>query len=477
MMRGLPPIGARETFRVRRWDAVILGGALPGLIAAIRLGMRGNRVLILEEEAAAAVFPGVREPFLMAGNGQDGVLGACMKELGIPLIDRRSFRSESLAYQVAFPKARVDVGEIDWTASELEAWDFTPDGTARSLLRSLRESAEARQDTLPTAGLASNDKRMNRAAQPPWELDGAHAKTSRSSGALDPWQRGAAGNQQLATYFDAQLRALSNFAERPPTAPVRTRLLGSALGGAAETGGRSRWLRDLLGRRIETLYGEVRRFSGDFRLVSAGNRPAVALEDSADICAGRALLINAPLPTLRKAGGGASIPDLLKGPDPSHRRWVLHLRGHRNALPLGMAPRVIRVVDPSKPIEGTNVIGLRVFGALKDGDPVDIVASAVVPIDANGDVTADEIESAVTSLMPLGREGWERVTGPQPRWDRDGLLSDPPGSGSRRFESQLRPAPRTAAYVLDRTRTGALGFEGDLLLGWHAGDTVAADIR
>jgi hypothetical protein len=280
----------------------------------------------------------------------------------------------------------------------------------------------------------------------------------------------------LATFFDAQLRVLSNFAEHPPTATVRTRLLGSALGGAAEFHGRNRWLRDLLDRRIETLYGEIRRFSGDFRLVSAGKRPAVALEDSADICAGRALLINAPLSMLRKVSRGDSMPDLLKGPDPTHRRFVLHLRGQRKSLPLGMAPRVIRVVDPSKKIEGTNVIGLQIFGERKDRDSVDIVASAVVPIDANGDDVAAEIESAVTGLMPLRREGWERVTAPQPRWDRDGLLSDPPGTGSRRVENRLRPAPRTAAYVLDRTRTGALGFEGDLLLGWHAGDTVAADI-
>jgi hypothetical protein len=29
---------------------------------------------------------------------------------------------------------------------------------------------------------------------------------------------------------------------------------------------------------------------------------------------------------------------------------------------------------------------------------------------------------------------------------------------------------------MDRARVGALGFEGDLLLGWGAGDTVAADL-
>ena len=476
MMRALPPIGAREAFRVRRWDAVVLGGALPGLVAAIRLGMRGNRVLILEEEAAAAVFPGVREPFLMTGNGQEGVLGACMKDLGIPLVDRRNIRSTPLAYQVALPTARVDVGEIDWTADELEAWDILPRGAARSVLTSLREDAEAQQDAIWPAGLVSDGKRTHRASQPRWESNPANPSSSSSDGAPDPWQRGAAVAEPLAAFFDAQLRALSNFAEHPPAATVRTRLLGSALGGAAEITGRNRWFRDLLGGRIETLYGEVRQFSGDFRLVSAGNRPAVALEDSADICAGRALLINAPLPTLRRATRGDSIPDLLRGPDPSHRRFVLHLRGRRKVLPVGMAPRVILVGDPSKKIEGTNVICLRVFGDGEDGDSVDVVASAVVPIDANSKDIGDEIESAVTRLMPLRREGWVRVTGPQPRWDRDGLLSDPPGSGGQRIESRLRPASRGAAYVLDRARVGAFGFEGDLLLGWRAGDSVAADL-
>jgi hypothetical protein len=463
-------------FRVRRWDAVILGSALPGLVAAIRLGMRGNRVLILEEEAAAATFPGVREPFLMTGNGQDGVLGACLKELGIPLIDRRNLRSEALAYQVALPKARVDVGEIDWTADELEAWNISPSGVTRSLLTSLREAAEAQQDAFLTAGSVSDGRRMHRASRPSSQLNAVDSSSRRSNGAPDPWQRGAAGAEPLSTFFDAQLRALSDFAEAPPSGAVRTRLLGSALGGAAEITGRDRWFRDLLGRRIETLYGEVRQFSGDFRLVSAGNQPAVALEENADICAGRALLINAPLPSLREATGGDTIPDLLKGPDPSHRRFVVQLRGPRKALPLGMAARVIRVGDSSKEIEGTNLISFRIFENCEDADPVDVVASAVVPIDANTDEVADEIESAVTSLMPLRREGWVRVKGAQPRWDRDGVLYDPPGNGGWRTESRLRRAPRVAAYVMDRARMGALGFEGDLLLGWGAGDTVAADL-
>jgi len=123
-MRGLPPVGC--TFRVRRWDAVILGSALPGLVAAIRLGMRGLRVLILEEDTAAVAYPGMREPFMMAGSGSDGVLGSCLKALEIPLIDRRRIRAAFPAYQVALPRARVDVGDADRTAEELEAWDLSP---------------------------------------------------------------------------------------------------------------------------------------------------------------------------------------------------------------------------------------------------------------------------------------------------------------------------------------------------------------
>ena len=42
-MRGLPATSAKASLRTRRWDAVVLGSALPGLIAAIQIGRRGAR--------------------------------------------------------------------------------------------------------------------------------------------------------------------------------------------------------------------------------------------------------------------------------------------------------------------------------------------------------------------------------------------------------------------------------------------------
>ena len=474
-MRGLPPIGS--SFRVRRWDAVVLGSALPGLVAAIRLGMRGLRVLILEEDAAAAAYPGMREPFMMAGSGSDGVLGSCLKALEIPLIDRRRIRAAFPAYQVALPRSRVDVGDADRTAEELEAWDLSPEETARNLVASLREGSEAQQRALLAAEFYTGSRRLPRfSRRVPSLPQRPEVRPNRRDQVADPIGRAVAEASPLAAFCAAQLRALSDFAEIEPPTAIRTRLLGAALGGAAEIAEGHRWLRELLDQRIASLYGETRRLRGAFRLVSAGNQPAIEFERTPEVCAGRALLINAPLPALRDAIAKGPIPDLLKGPAASHQRLSVHLRGPHRVLPEGIAARVIRIGNLSEKISGTNLIRLRIFENPDGIDPANLVASAVVPIDASVDAVRDEIESGVASLFPLGREGWVRVASPTPLWDRDEFLADPHGEGSWPAKIPLRPVSRTPAYVLDRWKLGALGFEGDLLLGWRAGDAIASDL-
>jgi len=473
-MRGLPPVGT--TLRVRRWDAVILGSALPGLVAAIRLGMRGLRILILEEDTAAIAFRGMREPFMMTGNGSDGLLGSCLKALGIPLIDRRRIHTTYPAYQVALPRARVDVGDADRTAEELEAWDLSPPETARDLVDSLQEGSELQQHSLLAAELCAASRRMPRFSRRPPSPREAEAQSTARDENADPVARAVVESGPLAAFCDAQLRALSDFAAIEPPSSVRTRLLGAALGGAAEIGEGRRWLRDLLDQRIGSLHGEIRQLRGAFRLVSAGNQPAIELERTPEVCAGRALVLNAPLPALRSVISEGSSLALLDGPDPSHRRLNVHLQGPRRALPEGMASRVIRIANPTEKASGTNLIRLRVFDNPDGHDPVDLVASAVVPIDDAVDRACDEIESSVTSLLPLGSEGWTRVTAQQPVWDQDELLADVAGERSWPVGVSLQPISRTPAYVLDRWKLAVLGFEGDLLLGWRAGDAIASDL-
>ena len=112
---------ANPSLRTRRWDAVVLGSSLPGIIAAVVLGRRGARVLVLEERAPER-FPGLREPFLMTGAGSEGVLRACLRDLALPLIERKRLEALSTSFQVVLPDARVDVGDPDWTCQELASW-------------------------------------------------------------------------------------------------------------------------------------------------------------------------------------------------------------------------------------------------------------------------------------------------------------------------------------------------------------------
>jgi hypothetical protein len=481
-VRGLPPIDSGEAYRIRRWDAVILGSALPGLVAAVRLGMRGVRVLIIEEKAAATAFPGLREPFMMTGSGSTGVLGDCLNALGIPLIDRRRLCGKAPAFQVTSPKARISVGDCieggapDWTAQEIENWGLAPMSVAQDLVTTLREDAETQQQALLSAELFTGSTRLSRVAKRGASEWKTRILSERSQPASDSPASTTSYEKPLATFLDAQVRALSNFAAQPPAAAVRSRLLGSALCGAAEFTDGYIWLRELLEERIRSLYGEFRQISSEFELVRTSEWPAVVLKDPAGICAGRALILNAPLAALRDLMAPDRAPDLLKGPATSHQRLTVHLRGPRRLLPEAMATRVIRIGDPDRPISGTNLIRLRTFGDGRGSDRVDLVASAVVPADADMHSVGEEIEAAVADLLPLGQEGWVRVKLPEARWDRDELLSDPPETRSGSAEASLRPISRLPAYVLDRAQSGALGFEGDLLLGWRAGDAIAAEL-
>ena len=473
-MRGLPGLASSASQRTRRWDAVVLGGALPGLIAAVRLGMRGARVLVLEEDAALGSFPGLREPFLMTGGDGGGVLASCLRALGVPLIDRRRLAPDASAYQLVIPGARVEVGDPVSTIEELVSWKLAAPEAAHELVRALAAAAAAEREAMLQAPVVRGTRRLplpqrRPPGEPPRFEAVRHPRGLPAAVASAP--------AELAALFAAQVRALSNLGASAPSPEARARLLGLALEGTALLAPGQDGLRGLLRRRIQALYGEFRSVSGAFRLVATAQQPGVELDGSGEVLVGRALVLNAPRDALARAVGGDPVPEPLRAPPATRRRLSLHFRLPLDALPAGMAPRVIVVREMGRPMDATNVVTLRVFRPPRPRDPVDLVASAVIPCQGHDDSAAEaEITAAVSDLLPFAQRSLKRVRWRAPRWDVEDLLADPsPGEGWP-GESEVRLACRQPVYALERCGVASLGFDGDLLLGWRAGDAIAADL-
>jgi len=476
-MRGLPGLDVHESHRVRRWDAVVLGSALPGLVAAARLAMRGAQVLVIEEETAVTSFAGLREPFLMTGDTSDSPLGACLSAIGVPLIDRRNLLFEPIAYQIVWPGTRLNFGDVERTADEFDCWNLAERRAAQDWLQQLERATASEGSRLLASQLASATRRPAFAGRMP-------ARTQAPPTATHPTvDHTIASAPGLAAIAEAQVRALADFGDRAPQGVDRDRLIGTGLGGAVTVGGKDPWLASLLRRRIEARHGAFRRLSGALRIVQSGNLPVVIADESRDASAARALLVNAPATALiemdRRSNpeptpNTQSAQTWLGDAAPSARRLSLHLRGDRRLLPEAMAPRVVCIRDLSAPMTGTNVVRVRWF---ERGTEVDLLADTTVAADSRDDDRAlEDIGRSIVSLMPLGDEGWSRVAIPEPLWDRSDLLADPHDASGDPIPGLRQPIARVPVYVIDGSRSARRGFEGDLMLGWQAGDAIGAEL-
>jgi len=461
----LPVVSQNEGERARRWDAVIVGSNIPALVLAARLGMAGQRVLLVEEEAARTGFGGVREPFFLAGARGGGILEHCLKELTLSLIDRRRIEDEEVAYQLVGEQLRLDVGQSELTAEELVAWGLGKPDLAHALVRNLHEASEAERKTMLGASLVRLGRRMGR---PRPGAEGSHRRglPAEAAGA-DP---------VLARTLQAQVRALSNLASASPGPESQARLLGSPLlGGVGFTGGPP-WLHEMLRRRVESVFGEFRTLSRRFRLVSVMNQPGVMVEGTSDVWVGRVLVVAAPTTAVASLLDTKEVPDFLKPPRHARRRVNLHLRVHRDTLPEGMAKRVILLPEDAS-LDADHVATLSVFE--REGDPKrrDVIVRGLAREGVGPGELASELRQRALALMPYGRDSVEEIEVKVPRWDDDHLLEDPLRGACWPGEIDLRASPKLPVYLLDRAFVGALGLEGDLLLGLRAGEALRRELE
>lgn len=461
-MRGLAAIRPAEAPRLRRWDAVVLGGALPGLVAAVRLAQRGSRVLVIEETSAANGFFGLREPFVLPDPGPDGVLGACLRELSVPLIDRRRLTPSDVALQITTPQARIDFGHPPIALAELTAWGLVKPEAGRALLTALDEGARAEREALLASPIVRSLRRRWRG-----EIPGRGDR--RVAGGL------AEVPEALAPLLNGLVRALSDLGTSEPSAEARTRLLGSLLAGAATPDVEGDGLRGMLRRRFGELLGEFRPTRGALKLLSVGGNAAVGLDDPPETCSGRVLVLNAPLAGIASACGD-SAPAPLRASPPSARRHRLHYRSEAGALPVGMSERVARLSSPDE--SGTRaVVTLQTYPQARPGGPVDLIAATIGP---EGETSRGEAEDwirrTIHDLVPFSEQTLESVDVPETTWDSDAPLIDPAGGACWPKLADIRLSQRPAIFALERGVTAGLGVEGDLLLGWRAGEAIGEEL-
>jgi hypothetical protein len=460
-MRGFQSIAGSETYRVRRWDVLMLGSALPGLIAAVRLGQRGLRVLVLEERAAAAD-EFAREPFLLVDAESHGLLSECLRAMGIALIDQRRFVAEEVALQVCDAERRVDLGRTSHTADEWASWGLTSRDEARRFAAALDEAAQVERATLlESPSLLRATRRAQQALAP-----------ARRQSAARGWPSALAeAPRALRSLLDAPVRALSNLGDREPSPEARARLIGGLLRGGVAMSGGDGYLRGLLRRRIGTLYGEFRVLERGFRLVSVQNQPGIAVGGAKEICTGRALLVNAPIAAIASVVD-EPLPSPLEAPPIRWRRHTVHYHGPREQIPPSMADRVIWRNGGDE-----EIVALRVFRGRGRNAGLDLLASAVVPVgdDAATQRAEARIQAALRDLLPFSEGALDQRPLPELRWDTDALLADPIGAAWPE-EPELRLCAKPAVYGLDRASVGGLGGEGEIWLGWRAGDAIGGEL-
>jgi len=171
-----------------------------------------------------------------------------------------------------------------------------------------------------------------------------------------------------------------------------------------------------------------------------------------------------------------SIPALLPVGRPVRARHTLLFECWRRTLPEGMADRVILLPEDSDEPGADLTLSLAVLPGEDDPRRVHLVVRTVAPDDMSSNAVAEAAEARVRALAPLA--GTELVRRPlkRPRWDDDDCLEDPGSGRGWPGEVDIRLSQRPQVYFLDRAAVGGLGLEGELLLGWHGGDAIAAEL-
>ncbi len=451
-MKRLSPRDEPARLRARRWDAIVLGGSLPGLVTATRLALAKKRVLLVEEETAARHPPSLRDPFVVP-HANGGAVDQCLRALGLPLIDRRRLVTDEVGLQVLLPGVRADVGNAARTADELVAWGLAKPDTATAWIGAWVAASEADATALAHDALVRSGRGLGLGRRRGHETPGPEPEPESPLGA----------------WLDTLQVALTHDGSRPAA-----RAVGAVLEGVALFGSAAESLNGLLRQRFQALHGEIRLVSQRFSLVNLDGSAAIRPGHGAELWVARAMVLNTPIHPLRhqlrEAGGD---PEFLPEPRVRGRRIGVCFDTERDQIPEGMARRL---VDAGAAGDAPVRIG---WNPSRSGARAEVFASALAPLGDAGAAAAleDELGTRIRTLLPFAGERLHpREAADRPLWDDDAVVEGGLSGQSWPAEVAIRLVSRPLVYWLPRGAVASLGTEGECLLGWRAGDAILGDL-
>ena len=130
--------------------------------------------------------------------------------------------------------------------------------------------------------------------------------------------------------------------------------------------------------------------------------------------------------------------------------------------------------DADDPQEG--IVTVNVTAPAPGASQLDLVARTLLGDGDDPHSARQRIEASLRSLMPFSEDALEPCDHELPEWDDDDWLETRPLGREWPGQAHFRVGQRPAVYRLDRSAVAGLGLEGDLLLGWRAGDAIADEI-
>ena len=430
------------------YDAIVVGGRLPGLIGAALLAKRGFRVLVLGHEDLAPTYelPGPSGALLELPRAPFNFLAAhspiarrIFSELAILQSFRRAAETVDPAYQLALPAHRFDMA-LDRAALSREIEREFPEvrRPIEELIARTQRDAEALDAAL------TNDLVL------PPETFLERREVARATSHLDTLANAdPLSALPEAHAFRLAVHAPLRFADAmDPDLAHGVRLVRAfgawAAGGAALAGGLGA-LRKMVLDSLRTHGGEVRdREKIDRVLVERNVATGVRLAASGESVGATTVVLGGNVGQyvrmLPDRGPFEALFESAGEPVVRYYRYTMNLLAAQAGLPMGLARDLFVVRDPDRPLAGANLLHVEVGGTLVDDQRL-ITVEALLPRrgveDTPGylDALREDLVASLAEFIPFLGEHVTLIDSPhdgRPALDvKRGEPIDPPAKWAR----------------------------------------------